>query len=302
MMDWWMIILSVIAIIGVAICIYTVNNTNRKLNRLRRRYDYLLRGRGDLNLEELIVRYGEELDGEKSLIRGLSDQLKALEPRLSKAEAQQSGDIQQELLRTSNAFRIRLDELESNFNLSMKRLDEAVYARMAEVEGNTTQSLSKAIGEINHDLEQFSTTLNSQLSRFEEETYTRFDHVAQELDAREQGLRQSLSATDTALKLSISMTDQSLNDRLSGELAAVNSRLALTIQKYYLHRYNAFEDLSSEQSFTVALLDANNTGLLLTSIYSRQGSSTFSKWVEKGLPRQGVSPEEQYALDQAINQ
>lgn len=290
-MDWWMIILLVAAIIGVAACIYTVNNTNKKLNRLRRRYDYLLRGRGDLNLEELIVRHGEEIDEARALSRELAEQLKAVEPRLAKAETQQNGDLQQELLRTSNAFRIRLDEVEGNFNVAIKRLDEAVYARMAEVENSSEASITKAMNDITRELAQFSSTVNSQLSRFEEETYSRFDGVAKELADRDQRLKQSLA-----------VTDRTLNDRMTDELSTVNSRLALTIQKHYLHRYNAFEDLSSEQSFTIALLDANNTGLLLTSIYSRQGSSTFSKWVEKGLPKQGVSPEEQYALDQAIGQ
>jgi hypothetical protein len=53
-------------------------------------------------------------------------------------------------------------------------------------------------------------------------------------------------------------------------------------QKYGIVRYTAFEDVGSDLSFAVALLDGDNDGVILNGIYSREGSSTFAKPIHKG--------------------
>ncbi|SHE87664.1 DUF4446 family protein [Clostridium fallax] len=73
------------------------------------------------------------------------------------------------------------------------------------------------------------------------------------------------------------------------------------IQKVSVVRFKAFEDVGSDLSFSVALLDENNDGVILTGIYGRQESTTYAKPIDKGISRYDLSDEELTVLNQAIN-
>ena len=64
-------------------------------------------------------------------------------------------------------------------------------------------------------------------------------------------------------------------------------------------RYNSFSDVGSDLSFTLALLNNEGDGVVLTSIYSREETRTYGKAVRKFVPQQGASKEEQSAISMA---
>lgn len=78
-------------------------------------------------------------------------------------------------------------------------------------------------------------------------------------------------------------------------------RIKECIQKVSVIRYKAFEDVGSDLSFSLAMLDENNDGILLTGIFGRNESTTYAKAIEKGISRYDLSEEEEEALNNAIN-
>jgi hypothetical protein len=64
-------------------------------------------------------------------------------------------------------------------------------------------------------------------------------------------------------------------------------------------RYNSFADVGSDQSFTLALLNEDGDGVVISSIYSREETRTFGKAVRQFVPQQGASKEEQTAISMA---
>ncbi len=64
-------------------------------------------------------------------------------------------------------------------------------------------------------------------------------------------------------------------------------------------RYNSFDDVGSDLSFTLALLNNDGDGVVLTNIYSREETRTYGKAVRKFVPQQGASKEEQSAIAMA---
>ena len=66
-------------------------------------------------------------------------------------------------------------------------------------------------------------------------------------------------------------------------------------------RYSAFKDTGSDLSFTLALLNKENTGVVLNGIYSSDMSNIYSKPVEKGESNYTLSEEEKQAINKAIN-
>lgn len=73
------------------------------------------------------------------------------------------------------------------------------------------------------------------------------------------------------------------------------------VNKVAIMRYKAFEDIGSDLSFSIAILDSYNDGIIITSIYSRQDSTTYAKPIDKGISRYGLSEEEIHVLNEAIN-
>lgn len=77
--------------------------------------------------------------------------------------------------------------------------------------------------------------------------------------------------------------------------------LKFCIQKVSVMRYKAFEDIGSDLSFSIALLNDENDGVVLTGIYGRSESMVYAKPIDKGISRYDLSEEEKQVLYEASN-
>ena len=69
------------------------------------------------------------------------------------------------------------------------------------------------------------------------------------------------------------------------------------IQKIGLLRFNPFKDTGGDQSFILSLLDGNNTGVLISGLYSRSGARWYAKKIIAGKGAEHeLSEEEKKAL------
>jgi len=72
------------------------------------------------------------------------------------------------------------------------------------------------------------------------------------------------------------------------------------IQKIGLLRFNPFKDTGGDQSFILALLDAHDTGIVITALYSRMGTRWYTKRITHGKSADHeLSDEEKKALSMA---
>ena len=74
----------------------------------------------------------------------------------------------------------------------------------------------------------------------------------------------------------------------------------ISIQKVGVVRFNPFKDTGGDQSFAIALLDKNNNGVVISSLYSREGTRIYTKPIEKGNSSYHLSEEEKQAIEKAI--
>jgi hypothetical protein len=72
--------------------------------------------------------------------------------------------------------------------------------------------------------------------------------------------------------------------------------------KVGVHRYNAFSDTGSDLSFSVAILDEFQDGVLLTGIHNREQTYIYAKPVQNGQSQYSLSPEEIVAINQTLKQ
>ena len=72
------------------------------------------------------------------------------------------------------------------------------------------------------------------------------------------------------------------------------------LQRVGIVRYNPFEDTGGNQSFVLALLDADGDGVVLTSLHTRQATRLYAKPVRAGKSDASLSAEEVEALGIAL--
>lgn len=72
-----------------------------------------------------------------------------------------------------------------------------------------------------------------------------------------------------------------------------------TIRNVGIVRYNPFPDAGGDQSFAIALLDSEGTGVIISSLHARADTRIFAKPIEGGRSRYPLSDEEQDAIRKA---
>ena len=90
-------------------------------------------------------------------------------------------------------------------------------------------------------------------------------------------------------------------DEIEKYLVRLDNTVDKCFQKIGVYRYNAFKDTGSDLSFTLAILDKENSGIMLNGIYSFEASNIYAKPIEKGKSTYTLSKEEEIALDRAIH-
>lgn len=89
----------------------------------------------------------------------------------------------------------------------------------------------------------------------------------------------------------------SKNKEIENQINHVERTLLLCIQKVGIVRFNAFDNVGSDLSFAISLLDNYDNGVVISGIYSRDSSSTYAKPVVGGKSKYPLSAEELQALD-----
>ena len=92
----------------------------------------------------------------------------------------------------------------------------------------------------------------------------------------------------------------SKNKELQEMCIKIDSDIKNCIQKIGIYRYNAYKDSGSDLSFTLALLDEKNDGVVLNGIYSREMSNIYAKPIKNGTSEYRITEEENEAIKRAM--
>jgi hypothetical protein len=83
---------------------------------------------------------------------------------------------------------------------------------------------------------------------------------------------------------------------MEGRVQSLSATQQRCLQKVGVVRYDAFEDIGGQQSFAVVILDAERSGVALSSVYSRTDVRVYSKEIRKGQPTHALTREEEQAM------
>lgn len=105
-----------------------------------------------------------------------------------------------------------------------------------------------------------------------------------------------------SVKTSITELER-FRSELEKYLVTVEKRLKKSVQAVHTVRFNPFKGTGSggNQSFATAFLNEENDGVVISSIYSREHTSVFSKPVKGASSEYELSGEEKEAIQSAKN-
>lgn len=88
---------------------------------------------------------------------------------------------------------------------------------------------------------------------------------------------------------------------LRKELKEMREKQLETLQKVGFIRFDAFKDIGGELSFSLALLNGRNEGIVISSLHGREGSRVYGKTVKDGSSSFPLSDEEREAINRALS-
>jgi hypothetical protein len=115
---------------------------------------------------------------------------------------------------------------------------------------------------------------------------------SQDLVAHAAGLQQAFQSLADYL--------QDAGTRLEERMTRAEQRLDGAVAYRALVRYDAYGEMSGQQSTSIALLDASRSGIVLSSIHHRDQARMYAKQVHQGSSELQLSPEEDEAIRLAL--
>lgn len=113
------------------------------------------------------------------------------------------------------------------------------------------------------------------------------------------------TGTDIESLLIQQIADLKLLDQEIQELFEISNRLRelglKSIHKFSVLRFNPFKEVGSNQSFSLALMDGKNNGVVISSLHTREGTRVYAKPIKEaeadGFP---LTDEERHVIQEAL--
>ncbi len=83
---------------------------------------------------------------------------------------------------------------------------------------------------------------------------------------------------------------------LKQQVKQIKEEQVFFVQHMGVVRFNPFSDSGGNQSFSLAVLDGEENGFVITSLYGKDGNRIYGKEIEQGKSKHPLSDEERKAI------
>lgn len=310
-MSWWAYLYLGIVTLVMIYLIYRYIDLSVKIKRQKKRYDFLLRGRGELNLEELLKAHSHDIDLAVKKIKALEATYAKVDTGI-KENRDYLNSKMMEL--NSNTNTDLIDKADKQFQTLDKKIDgiNALLNKKIDSKANTLNSdINKLGADQNEKMSNLDSKLNARISSADEKINARvssidakftneIDKINSDRQANYKKIEERHEFDVNNLKKLDQENYNKLVEFINKQDKSLDENLALAIQQVSLYKYNALHNQTGDLSFTMVLLDRMKNGIMLTSINGRDASYTYSKEIVNGKCVVDISPEEEKALNMVL--
>lgn len=90
------------------------------------------------------------------------------------------------------------------------------------------------------------------------------------------------------------------NKKKTVEIEDIFNNLKISVQKVGIVKYDAFNEMGGKLSFSLAMLNKENSGFIINAMHSREGCYTYIKEIINGESYIPLGTEEKEALEKAM--
>lgn len=126
--------------------------------------------------------------------------------------------------------------------------------------------------------------------------FNKLDRVRKEFFAS--GLKKDLEQILVDQNRAITKLTQELQEQ-DDSLTRLYKDNRANLQKVGFIRFNPFDDAGGNMSFALALLNAKDEGIVISSLHGREGTRMYAKAVQAGLSESKLTQEEEQAIKDA---
>ena len=90
-------------------------------------------------------------------------------------------------------------------------------------------------------------------------------------------------------------------EKNKNDILTLYKKFESTFQKIGIVKYDAFNQIGGQLSFSLALLDENDNGFILNSVHGAEGCYLYTKEIKNGMCEISLGDEEREALNMAMN-
>lgn len=201
----------------------------------------------------------------------------------------------------------KLNILTSRTNRLKRRYDALFKAQNLDIEdllvGNAKliDEHSEILEDLVKKLDTDNKSISSRLDKIEDTSILALEKISKDSLEYRKNIDNKIDSSIENINQLAKNEIEKLDDRTGKILEENMERTALCIQKLAFVKYNAFDYLTNELSYSLALLNDFNDGIIITSIFGREQSSIYIKEVKKGKSTSKLSEHELQALKRAIN-
>lgn len=274
----FLIILILSILMGLSV--YRIADLTSKLNVIRKRYDNMARGKGDLSLEELVQTQSGDIDNLYKKIK----QIELMQRNENRSLYTKNNISAQRLEDNINEIDTKLSSMHNTFN---KQIEQRVY----NLESEQLRNFEELNAKLDSNIENINKRIINNLNEAKSESNTNIRKLAEKQDF---DINKIIQKNEEFKK--------ELQEETKRSIKLMDEKLAFAIQKVALKRYNALETQSGNLSFSIVMLDQFNNGIIITSINTRDSSYTYSKTIKNGKSELDCSPEELEAIREALDE
>lgn len=163
MLDYLLIFIIFLITALLFINLYKVNDLSYKLLRVRKRYDRLLRGRGELNLEELLASQSADLNTAMKKIEEYEVINKNLQNEFSETSSGIAARLNGEIGQVNEVLTERITILEENQQVHFTSLNEKIDLSIDDISKKQSNDINKLVKSNDEFKEEMSTSTEKML-------------------------------------------------------------------------------------------------------------------------------------------
>ncbi|MCF7833814.1 MAG: DUF4446 family protein [Candidatus Pacebacteria bacterium] len=92
---------------------------------------------------------------------------------------------------------------------------------------------------------------------------------------------------------------QEEKNKIQAQIAVLQKKAKESIRGVETIRFNPFPEQGGNQSFAIAMINEEENGVILSSLYARERMSIFAKPIKNGISEHSLTEEEKEALQKA---